>query len=166
MNQDNQDLRYIGDQQPTANGSVGVNVSYKGFSMNVGFNLRWGGWVHNWTEMNKGENANLAYNLDRRFIGNSWMKPGDHALYKDKTGNSNAPTYPNDMFIHKESVLNCTNINLQYTFADRLLRGTGLRALSLNVSLSDIFYLSNVKRERGTGYPYAINPNFGISCSF
>ena len=118
--------------------------------------------------MTKGENASLTYNLDRRMTKYSWKQVGDQARYKNKYGDyGNLSTYICDAFIHKDNVFSCNNINLSYTFSqDWFKRATRLQSLSISASLSDIFYFSTIKRERGTSYPFSINPNFSISCTF
>ena len=56
--------------------------------------------------------------------------------------------------------------NLTYNFSDDVCKKLRLKGLSLNANLSDIFYISSIKRERGTSYPFSRNPNFSVSVSF
>ena len=162
-----EDYIYMGDRQPKINGTISTNFSYKGLAVNVGFNVKWGGYQINFTEINKGENLNLVYNVDSRVIDNLWKKPGDRALYRGYTGNTSDNTVVTDMFVHKDNVFSCTNINVTYRLPDKFIkRYLGFESLSVSTYLSDIFYLSTIKRERGTAYPFSINPNFTISCTF
>ena len=164
MHQDGEDLVYLGDRQPKVNGNISTSFSYKGMSLNVGFNVKWGGYQENFTELVKGENLSLLSNVDRRALKGRWEKPGDQTRYK-KYGTR--ATYPCDMFVHKDNVFSCTNINLSYDFPRSICKKyLGMESLSISAYLSDIFYLSTIKRERGTDYPFSINPNFSISCSF
>ena len=109
--------------------------------MTIGFGVKWGGKAVNQTEMTKGENAGLTYNLDRRMTKYSWKQIGDQARYKNKYGDyGNLSTYICDAFIHKDNVFSCNNINLSYTFSqDWFKRATRLQSLSISTSLSDIF---------------------------
>ena len=168
LEQNADDLVYLGDRQPKLNGTFSTSFFYGGFNMTIGFGVKWGGKSVNQTEMTKGENASLTYNLDRRMTKYSWKQVGDQARYKNKYGDyGNLSTYICDAFIHKDNVFSCNNINLSYTFSqDWFKRATRLQSLSISASLSDIFYFSTIKRERGTSYPFSINPNFSISCTF
>ena len=123
----------------------------------------------NFTELNKGENVGLATNLDRRVTKYGWKRIGDNALYKNQWGETSRDiTTPiNSDFVHKDNVFSCTNVNISYQVpGDWLKRHTGLESLSVSADLSDLFYLSTIERERGTAYPFSINPNFSISVSF
>ena len=168
LEQNADDLVYLGDRQPKLNGTFSTSFFYGGFNMTIGFGVKWGGKAVNQTEMTKGENAGLTYNLDRRMTKYSWKQIGDQARYKNKYGDyGNLSTYICDAFIHKDNVFSCNNINLSYTFSqDWFKRATRLQSLSISTSLSDIFYFSTIERERGTSYPFSINPNFSISCTF
>ena len=75
-------------------------------------------------------------------------------------------TYGCDMFIHKNNIFNLNSINVRYNFPRKLIKKLGMEMLSISTDLTDIFYFSTIHRERGTSYPYSINPNLSISCSF
>lgn len=166
--QDPDDMVYLGDRQPKVSGNISTAFSYKGFSLNIGFDVKWGGKAENFTELKKGENLYLLYNVDRRVLTHAWRKPGDQAMYQRySTGTSRRSTFPCDMFVHKDNVFRCSNINIGYTFPREFVKKyLGMEMLSINAYLSDVFYLSSIERERGTSYPFSINPNFSISCSF
>ena len=167
--QSSEDLVWLGDRQPKLNGNISTSFSYKGLSLNVGFGVKWGGYQVNFTELTKGENLSLLYNVDKRALSQGWEKPGDMSRYKLYQVTSDAArryTYPNSMFVHKDNVFSCTNINVSYLIPRKWCQKLGMESLSVSAYLSDIFYLSTIKRERGTDYPFSINPNFSISCSF
>ena len=163
------DLVYLGDSEPKVTSTISTALMWKNFSVVVGFGIRWGGKQINQTELSKGENVNLAYNLDKRVSEYGWKHIGDQARYKSQWGETSRSisTFICDDFVHKDNVFSCNNINLQYRFpSDWLRRKIGLESLSISTSLSDIFWFSTIKRERGTDYPFSINPNFSISCTF
>ena len=169
FSQNADDMVYLGDRQPKLNGNVNTSFSYKGLSLNVGFNIRIGAKQVNFTEMTKGENMSLLGNIDKRALTQGWEKPGDMSRYKAHNVNSstyNQYTYPCDMFVHKDNVFSCSNINISYIIPRTWCQKLGMESLNVSAYLSDIFYLSTIKRERGTEYPFSINPNFSISCSF
>ena len=80
--------------------------------------------------------------------------------------NTSSNTNVCDAFVQEDNVFQCTNINLTYNFSDDICKKLRLKGLSLNANLSDIFYISSIKRERGTSYPFSRNPNFSVSVSF
>ena len=70
-------------------------------------------------------------------------------------------TYPTDMFVHKDNVFSCTNINVMYQLPHALSKKyLGLENCLSGAYLSDIFYLSSIKRERGTAYPFSKESEF------
>ena len=162
------DMVYLGERQPKVNGTISTSLLYKGITLNVGFAVRLGGKQFNSTLLSKTENADFLYNLDRRILSGSWEKPGDHALFT-KMDPSTDRDYTNvcDMFVQRDNVLQCSNINIGYQFPKAFTkRYLGMESLSIGANLSDIFYISTIKRERGIDYPFSRNPNFSISCSF
>lgn len=162
------DMVYLGEREPKINGSISTSFLYKGFTLNVGFAVRLGGKQFNSTLLSKTENANFLYNLDRRILKDCWEKPGDHALFtKMNTASDRDYTNVCDMFVQRDNVLQCSNINIAYQFPRGFIKKyLGMESLSIGATLSDIFYISTIKRERGTAYPFSRNPNFNISCSF
>lgn len=164
-----EDMVYIGDRQPKVSGNINTSFSYKRLSVNVGFNVRWGARQVNFTELMKGENLSLLYNVDKRALTQGWEKPGDRSrykLYQVFSDGARQYTYPCDMFIHKDNVFSCSNINVSYSLPKKWCQKLGMENCSIRTNLSDIFYLSTIKRERGIDYPFSRNPNFSISCSF
>ena len=167
--QDAEDMVYLGDYQPKVNGNISTTLSYKGLMLTIGFNMRMGAKQYNSTLANKVENTHLINNLDHRVLEEAWQEPGDVVPYKKisvTSDGSTSTTYVCDAFVQKDNVFQCTNINITYNFSDKALKKLRLKGLSLNANLSDIFYISTIKRERGTSYPFSRNPNFSLNISF
>lgn len=161
------DLVYLGNRQPKLNGNISTSFAWSGLRITVGFGVKWGGKQINMTELNKGENIFISSNLDRRLLKYGWSKPGDQARYKSQYGDfSDISTFTCDAFVHKDNVFSCNNINIDYSFPQKWLKRIGVESIAVSTSLSDIFYFSTIKRERGTDYPFSRNPNFSISCTF
>lgn len=152
-----------GDRMPKFDGRLNTNFVWKNFSIYASFTLRLGGQKYNNTYASKIENVNFYNNLDKRVLTDRWKAPGDHAAFY---GYSESNNYITDRYVQDENTLQCTNINISYTFPKKILKQLGLQNLSLNASLANLFYISTVRQERGTSYPYAIEPTFGLSCSF
>lgn len=153
----------VGDRMPKVDGRISTSFIWKNLSVYAGFTLRLGGQKYNETYRNKVENVNLYNNVDKRVFTGRWSKPGDNAIYYGLRENN---TYMTDRYIQDESTLSCNNLSLTYNFPNKLTKKWGFERLSVNASISNLFYISTVKQERGTSYPYAIQPTFGISCAF
>lgn len=167
LEQNAKDLVYLGDRQPKINSTINTSFWWKGFDISIGFGIKWGGKQVNSTELTKGENIYLVANLDRRVLEYGWFEIGDRARYKNQYGGNVENTSVCDDFVQRDNVFSLNNINLRYQFPGAWLRRTlKLESLSVAASLSDIFYFSTIERERGTSYPFSINPNFSISCTF
>ncbi len=154
----------VGNRQPKLNGRLGTSFRWKGLLLDVGFGLRLGAKVLNQTLLDKVENGNIRRNNDKRITSLRWQKPGDIAAYK-ALGIDN-PTFPNDAFVFTEKAFTCNSVNLSYQFPRSVVRYFKMQQLTITGSLSDVFYISNIERERGTSYPYTIKPTFSISCTF
>lgn len=71
---DSDNLQICGDTEPKLQGNFGFNMDYLGFSLNVTARYQFGGQVYNQTLVDKVENADLDYNVDRRIFTDRWVK--------------------------------------------------------------------------------------------
>ena len=108
----------------------------------------------------KVENINPKQNVDARAYTDRWKKPGDLVRYL--AINSTRETVNSERFVEKRNELYFSSINVAYEFNTKFMSKIGLKKLSVGFGLSDLGYLSSVKFERGTSYPYcrAINLTF------
>ena len=106
---------------------------------------------------------NLAFNVDRRVSSERWMNPGDEAIF---SGLDYKNYYMTDRYIQDESTFECNNISVTYDFRQKWVQQAGFSRLALTASIGNVFHWSTIKQERGTSYTFAIQPSFGISCSF
>ena len=162
---DSRDLTACGVAEPKYQGNLSTMFRYKGFSANLSFGYRFGGQLYNSTLIEKVENTDFRENVDARVYKGRWQKAGDIAAFKglhlkDKTSKTSR-------FVENERVFNCQSVTLQYLFdSPRLKKIVGMENLTLNVSTSDLFYISSVKRERGTAYPFSRQFSFSLSATF
>lgn len=154
----------VGNGQPKFNGRFGTSFRYKGFMVDLSFGCRMGGKKLNSTLLNSVENAYVQNNQDRRVIDLRWRNPGDIAAYKS-IASSNI-SLANDQFVFTENTLTLNNMNFTYDFPLAMLKKYKLQRLSLTASMSDVFYISNIRMQRGTDYPYTVKPTFSIACTF
>ena len=149
---------------PKLEGTVGTNISYRGFQLNAYFMYKFGGYAYNQTLVDKVENVSPTSNVDYRVLYDRWQRAGDLAKFKSISDKS--ITKPTSRFVEKENVFECKSINLSYTFQKGLLTRMGMERLKLTFYANDIFRSSTVKQERGTVYPFARNYTFGIQATF
>lgn len=63
-----EDQVVIGNRLPKLRGTFGFNFNLKGFSLNSSFAYRLGGQVYNQTLVDKVENVDMQYNVDKRVL--------------------------------------------------------------------------------------------------
>lgn len=151
---DTADQVVCGDTQPKYNGNFGLNGEVNGWGFNVTANFRWGGQIYNSTLVDRVENAQLQYNVDRRVLESRWQKPGDVALYKAITDQST--TYPTSRFVQDYNLFTLASLTLYYDFRNcKFVKNSFLERLKVSAYTNDLFIISSVKTERGTIYPFA-----------
>ena len=163
---DTDDKAVVGDSNPKYHGNFGFNGEYKGFGASCSFSYRFGGDYYNQTLVNRVENVDIAYNVDRRVLNNTWNTIGDIATFK-KIGTTATTTYPTSRFVEKNNELRFASFSCYYDFKYMSwLKKSKVERLKLSFYMNDIFRVSTVKTERGTDYPYARNFSFSLTATF
>lgn len=161
------DRVFLGSYDPKYRGNISSLFQWGGLSLNLAFGYHFGGYQYNSTLLSKVEiNKNMisAGNVDRRVYEDRWQKPGDVKFFKKIDDKSTKAT---SRFVMKESVFELQNISLQYTFdGPKFKEKTKMQALMIGFNMSDIMYLSTIRLERGTGYPYARHASLSLSVTF
>ena len=129
--------------------------------------------MYNQTLVDKVENAELKYNVDRRIYTDRWRKPGDIALYKaiseevyvsEKQQFASEKTYPTSRFVQKRNELKISSLQLSYDFFRHdFVKKIGLERILLRFNANDLFTFSSIDIERGTSYPFARTFNFSLN---
>ena len=147
-------------------------LQYKGLSLNLSFAYHWGGQQYNNTLLGKVEvpRSSAYQNLDRRVWHERWMEPGDLSFYKsyyNMDGEEAEATRMSSRFVQDDNMLTLQSASLQYRWTSPWVK-KHLRMESLNVGVnsSDLFYISTIKRERGTSYPFSRFLSFSLSANF
>lgn len=153
-----------GDTEPKFSGSFGANADWKGFNLNMSFLYQFGGQVYNQTLVDRVEDANIVYNVDRRVLEERWKQPGDRTFYKDIA--SRERTQLTSRMVQDENVLQMKSLSFSYTFPQAMTRKWHMDRLKLIFLMEDVFRVSNIKRERGLDYPFARAFNFGLQVQF
>nr|WP_234155893.1 TonB-dependent receptor [Bacteroides thetaiotaomicron] len=158
----------VGNTEPDAQGSLGMNVQWKHFSLYATFMYEWGGQRYNQTLADKIEDIDIyAKNADRRALTDRWQKPGDVVKYKRmQAGGSIRSTQPTSRFVQNYNWLSLNSITLGYDFDQKLVAPLHLSMLRFEVGANELFRCSSVDQERGLSYPYSRTLNFSLKASF
>lgn len=164
------DKRPLGDAMPKVQGTFGLNLDYKGFSVNAIMGYRLGGQYYNSTLVEKVECADVNYNVDRRVFTDRWNPetPGVPAKYIALSRYNQVPTRPSSRFIQDYNELTMSSLNIGYDFRNCAFvkNGKTIERLRLSLAMNELFRLSTVKTERGTEYPYAQSFIFSVQFTF
>lgn len=159
----------LGKSIPKIQGSISLSFSYKSVSLYTSFMYQTGGQTYNSTLADKVEGVNVyANNVDKRVLYDRWGQPGDIAKYrKIESDRLNAGyTRPTSRFVQNYNVLSWNSISVSYDIPNKIINKAGLSMLRAELGANDIIHLSNVKRERGTSYPFARTVNLSLKASF
>ena len=159
------DLVVCGDALPTISGNFGVNGEYKGFGLNATFTWRYGGQLYNTTLLDKVENANVYYQVDKRVLTERWSKPGDISRFKSISDNSS--TKPTSRFVEDNNTLTFSSLSLYYDFRDtKVVKNTFFERFKLTLFMNDIATISSIEIERGTDNPFARSFSLQFQATF
>lgn len=161
---DVKDIVPVADNTPIADGFFGASVGYKGFLVQVQFYTRFGGKEYNQTLVDRVENADPRYNVDKRVLEQRWKKPGDQALYKNIA--DLGTSFLSDRFVQKENILELNSVYASYDFNKAFCNKLAMKNLRLSLTVNDAYRWSSMKIERGLEYPFARLFTFSLQTSF
>ncbi|MBL1407554.1 SusC/RagA family TonB-linked outer membrane protein [Sphingobacterium faecale] len=168
----------VGDKVPKVSGSFGINGEYKGFGLSAYFRFLYGGQLYNQTLVDRVENVDMSYNVDKRVLNSTWQKPGDIKPYKalgsvltqqeDGTWiRQHVRTQVSDRFVMNQNELALSSLSLSYDFYRwNYLKTIGLDRLRCALYTNDVFTVSSVPIERGMIYPFARKFSFSLTATF
>ena len=171
------DMVVAGNYNPKFSGNFGFTGEYKGFGANVIFRYLGGGQMYNSTLVNKVENVDMNYNVDRRVLTGRWLEPGQEALFKrlgtydvDLDGDSiyeslAEKTRPTSRFVQDRNELSLATVNIYYDFNKKFANKLGLERLKLGFNTNEVVKFSSIKIERGTSYPFTRTMSFTVSAT-
>jgi len=161
---DVKDIVPVADPTPKVTGSFGTSIAYKRWLLNANFFTTLGGKDYNQTLVDRVENADPRYNVDRRVLTDRWKKPGDRAFFKNIADLGTSQL--SDRFIQKDDELTLQSVYLSYDFDPRVYSRLRMRNLRLALTMNDVFHWSTMKIERGIDYPFARSFTFSVQTSF
>lgn len=160
------DYVICGDSNPKYHGTFGFNGEIKGIGLNAIFSYQLGGDYYNQTLVDRVENVNIANNVDRRVLTDTWNNVGDIALYKHINATPST-TYATSRFVQRNNQLSLSSVNVYYDFKhNKWLQDSRIERLRLAFYMNDVFHISSVKAERAFSYPYARSFSFSASITF
>ena len=152
-------------------GTFGSNFTWKGLSLNMTFRYRIGGQMYNQPLVDKVQDVDPRYNVDKRAFEQRWQEPGDKvrfAAFRTELNGINVAyvTRPTSRFVEDYNYLELATLNLSYEFGTAKLQRCGIKRLKAMFYMNDVFHVSNVKQERGIDYPFARNFSIGLQARF
>jgi outer membrane receptor protein involved in Fe transport len=161
---DVKDIVPVADNTPIADGFFGASVGYKGFLVQVQMYTRFGGKEYNQTLIDRVENADPRFNVDKRVLEQRWKKPGDKALYKNIA--DLGTSFLSDRFVQKDNVLELSSVYASYDFNKTFCNKLAMKSLRVSLTVNDALRWSSMKIERGLDYPFARLFTFSLQTSF
>ncbi|HTM97849.1 MAG TPA: SusC/RagA family TonB-linked outer membrane protein [Pedobacter sp.] len=155
----------VGSTDPKFFGNISTMLRYKDFTVNASFAYTYGGQMYNQTLSSKVEAVDYKYNVDSRVYDNRWQKPGDITAFKGLLVTGITPK--TSRFVQDENTFRLQNVNLQYDFrSSQFVKHLGFQAFSVAANMADVFYLSTIRQERGTTYPFAKQFSLTLNATF
>ena len=157
------DMVAAGNSDPKYRGTGGFTAEYKGIGLSATISYLAGCQMYNSTLVSRVENANIAYNVDRRLLIGRWTTPGQVTPYKKF--NSETTTRATTRFVQDRRELSLSSISAYYEFPSSIYRKLSMQRLRLSFYLNDIATFSSIKIERGLNYPFARNMSFSLTAT-
>ncbi len=166
-----------GNSLPDYQGTFGFTGEYKGIGLSVTARYLGGGQLYNQTLVDRVENVDMNYNVDKRVLTGRWTTPGQQALFKRLGTYSvlqpngsymdfDEKTRATTRFVQDRNELSISAVNLYYQFNKSFVNKLGLSRLKAGVNMNELYTFSSIEIERGTSYPYARTLSFNLSATF
>lgn len=171
------DMVVAGNSAPDYQGTFGFSGEHKGIGLSITARYLGGGQLYNQTLVDRVENVDMNYNVDKRVLTGRWTTPGQNALFKrlgtyDKPNEngSNSPfpekTRATTRFVQDRNELTIAAVNIYYLFNKNFTNRLGLQRLKVGFNMNELTTFSSIKLERGTSYPFAKTLSFNLSATF
>lgn len=161
---DSNDRVAAGISAPKYQGNFGFTAEWKGLGLSTTFTFLGGGQLYNSTLVDRVENVDMAYNVDRRVLTGRWTTPGQVTQFKkfDSYSSTRATT----RFVQDRNELTWSSLSVYYDFPTSLLSHLRMQRLRLAYFMNDIFTVSSIDIERGLNYPFARNMSVKLTATF
>lgn len=168
----------VGDRVPKVSGSFGLNGEYKGIGLSAYFRFLFGGQMYNQTLVDRVENVDMSYNVDKRVLNATWHQPGDVKQFKalgsveiqQPDGSwlrQFVRTQVSDRFVMNQNEIALSSLSVSYDFYRwSYLKQMGIERLRCALYTNDVFTASTIPTERGLNYPFARKVSFSLTATF
>ncbi|WP_244518818.1 SusC/RagA family TonB-linked outer membrane protein [Parapedobacter composti] len=172
------DMIVAGVARPKYQGVLGFSAEFNGFGIAVSARYLGGGQLYNQTLVDRVENVDINYNVDKRVLTGRWLYPGQNALFKrlsqyniENENGSVSPaqevTRATTRFVQDRRELTIGAANLYYDFYNqRWLTTARLQRLRLALNMNELGTFSSIGIERGTSYPFSRTMSFSLTATF
>ncbi|UYQ94115.1 SusC/RagA family TonB-linked outer membrane protein [Chitinophaga horti] len=166
---DYDDQVVVGNTRPMLQGVLTNSVTFKGLFCTLNFRYILNQDIFNNVLYNRVENISMASliqnNQDKRALYERWKKTGDQSEFKSISITDYTPI--SSRFVQRENTFTMEAANIGYQFQDApWLKKARLSNLKVSGYTNEIFRISNIRRERGTEYPYARSFSFSLTANF
>lgn len=168
------DMVVAGNANPSYQGVFGVSGEYKRIGASITARFLGGGQYYNQTLVDRIENIDMNYNVDRRVLTGRWQVPGQIAEYRAlgyrnetwASGHDTETTLPSTRFVQDRKDLNIAAVNVYYDFAPSLLTNLRMQRLRVAFNMNELAQFSTIELERGLSYPFSRTFQFSLMATF
>ncbi len=172
------DMVVAGIARPKYQGTFGIQGEFKGVGVSVTARYLGGGQLYNQTLVDRVENVDMAYNVDKRVLTGRWLTPGQDALYKklgvytipldvNSTTERQELTRATTRFVQDRRELDIAAINVYYDFYQQAwLSKAKLQRLRAAFNMNNVAKFSSIEIERGLSYPFSRTVSFSLTATF
>ncbi len=159
---------FLGSSQPLYRGNANMMLRWRGLTLNLSFGYHWGGKLYNTTLRDRVEvnhNTIASKNVDERVFSQRWAHPGDVTFFRNF--DDNVATHATSRYVMDDRVLELQSASVQYRLANKKLKQKlHTESMLFSINANELFYLSSVRYERGTNYPFARNIQAALTLTF
>ncbi len=159
------DLIAAGIDSPKYRGNLGFTAEYKGFGLSATFTFLGGGQLYNSTLVDRVENVDINYNVDKRVLEGRWLESGQVTQFK-RLDNNNAnaeKTQATTRFVQDRNEFDISSLSFYYEVPTNILKKTPFSRLKASLYMNDVYQFSSIQIERGLNYPFARTLSFSIT---
>jgi hypothetical protein len=172
------DMVVAGNSLPSYQGTFGFSAEYRRVGLSVTGRYLGGGQLYNQTLVDRVENVDMNYNVDKRVLSGRWKSPGDNSLFKrlgqfsrpTEDGTSTTPenekTRATTRFVQNRKEINIGAVNVYYDFGQKMLSKLDFQRLRVSANMNEAAQFSSIRIERGTLYPFSRTLSFSLSATF
>lgn len=144
------EFAYAGESMPKLTGGLSTDLSYKGFSLSLTFYYQLGGKMYDatYSDLMSAGTGSLSYSNLHVDMLDRWQKPGDITNVPRISNGSDATDLEaatSTRWLTSSNMLELSNINLGYTFADPVIKKLGVKGLKLYASAENVFQITTRK---------------------